>query len=233
MTREEAEAALRKDLKIERVDDNRLRIGLATLDRKTRTVRFPATVNMTQGPVEYAVVMESGKRHEAVFVTRTSARDIHLAMLLLNAKPGLPVPAADGSLTIPSGATVRATVEWETNGPPKSHPLPALIALAHAEPGQPTGRTLPDRPWLYQGSGFDAGGFQAQREGSLISLIGDATALVANPGMDRANDDIHVPNATLLPRPGMPVTIILSVPPPVPTSPTPPPTPAPADSPDR
>lgn len=212
MTREEAEAALRKDLKIERLDSNRLRIGLATLDPKTRTVRFPATVNMIQGPVEYALVADSGKRHEAVFVTKTSARDIHLAMILLGAKPGPAKPAPDGSLTIPPGASVRTTVEWETNGPPVSHPLASMIALADADPNHPSGRTLPDKPWLYQGSGFDAGGFQALREGSIVSLIGDATALVNNPGTDRDNDDVHVPNAALLPKPGMPVTIVLTVP---------------------
>lgn len=212
MTRDEAESVLRKDLKIERLDSNKVRIGLVTLDQAARAIRFPATVNMTRGPVEYAVVTEQGKRHEAVFVTKASPRDIHLAMLLLGIKPGEPESGPARTLKVPAAAAVKATVQWETNGPLASHPLAALIALADADPSRPTTRTMPDGSWLYRGSGFDGGGFRATREGSVVSLIGDDAALVNNPGSDRDNDDIHVPNSPLLPPMGLPVTIIFSCP---------------------
>ena len=224
LTRDQAEAVLRADLKIERLDANRLKLGLVTLDQAARTIRFPATVNMTKGPVEYVLVAAKGKVHESVFVTKTSIRDIHLAMLLLGVQPAAAVPGPDQTLKIPAGAAVNATVEWETNGPLASHPLAAMIALAEGDPDHPGLRTLRDGAWLYQGSCFDAYGFRALREGSVISLIGDDSALVNNPGSDRDNDDLHVPNATLLPRPGMPVSIIFTCPPTTPpTAPGPPP----------
>lgn len=211
MTREQAEAALRDGLKIERLDDGKLRIGLVTLDRVARTIRFPATVNMTEGPVEYAVVTATGKCHEAVFVTRVSPRDVHLAMLLLGVKPGVLKTGPDQRLEVPAGAAVKATVEWETNGPPAKHPLASTIALADGSPEQTSGATLTDEPWVYNGSVFDAAGFRVLREGSLISLIGDDAALLNNPGSDRDRDDIHTPNKSLLPRQGMPVTIVLAL----------------------
>lgn len=211
--RKEAEAALLKNLKVERIDSKQLRVGQVTIDQAARSIRFQATVNMTQGPVEYVLVAENGKLHESVFVTKASLRDIHLAMLLLGVKPGEVKPAPDRSLQIPAESAVRANVEWESNGPTVRHALATMIALAEGQPDQSSGRTLADGAWLYNGSGFDAGGFRALREGSVISLIGDDSALVNNPGSDRDRDDIHVPNTSILPRKGMPVSIILSLPP--------------------
>lgn len=210
ITRAEAEAALLKGLKAERLDANKLKIGLVTLDKATRSIRFQASVNQIQGQVEYALVTETGKRHESAFTTKASPSDIHLALLLLGVKPGTAKAGPDQSLQVPVASAIKVTVEWETNGPLASHPLAALIALAEGDPSQAASRTLPDGHWLYLGSGFDGGGFRAQREGSLISLIGDDAALINNPGSDRTNDEIHVPNAALLPKPGMPVTIVLS-----------------------
>ena len=224
-TREEAEAALLKDLKIDRLSPNQLKIGLVTLDQSTRTVRFRSVVNMTQGNVEYALVTETGKVHEAILTTKASPRDIHLALLLLGLKSATAKPAADSALEIPAAAAVKIRVEWETNGPLSSVPLSSLIGLTSQDPSKPVHRTLPDGKWLYVGSGFDASGFRAQREGSLISLIGDDSALVINPGSDRSNDEIHVPNAALLPARGMPVTVILTCPPTATTPPPPLPTP--------
>jgi len=90
-----------------------------------------------------------------------------------------------------------------TNGSPK-------------DPGQPMSL---DR-WLYNGSEFDRWGFAAQREGSLVALIRDPAALVNNPGPDRDNDQIHFPNAAVLPAKGTLVRVILRLP--EPAAPPPP-----------
>lgn len=213
MTREQAEAALRKDLKIEKVSETQMRIGEVTLDRTARTVRFRAVVNMTKGPVEYALVTENGKRHESIFTTKVSPRDIHLAMLLLGLRPDSGRQEPDGGVKFADESSTSVSVEWETNGPPRKHPLASMVALADESPDQPVKRTLKDGPWIYTGSTFDGSGFVTVRDGSIISLIGDPAALVGNPGKERGNDDIHVPNEALLPPVGMPVTIVMSCPP--------------------
>ena len=207
--RDDAEAALRTDLKIEQVAPGKLRIGLVQLDQSARAIRFPATVNMTAGPVEYAVVTVTGKCHEAVFSTKAMPRDIHLAMLLLGVKPATCVENPDKGFGVPATAAVQVTAEWETNGPPASHALTSLIAIAAKSPTQVTGETLPTLPWLYNGSRFNGAGFAASVEGSIIALISDDTALINSTGSDRTNDDIHVPNAKLLPAVGMPVSICI------------------------
>ena len=230
--RDEAERTLKNDLKVEQIGPGKLRIGLVTLDQASHSVRFPAKVNMEQGLVEYAVVTTTGKAHEAVFTTKASPRDIHLAMLLLGTKPSAGTATADHAISVPEAAAIRISVEWETNGPMKSYPLASLIALAKDAPETLTGRTLPNRDWLYNGSSFDANGFAAMREGSIISLIGDLMALANNAGGDRIDDGIHVPNKPLLPALGLPVTIVLTQAAPAKpqqpqTSPAPPITPTP------
>ncbi|MCU0781952.1 MAG: YdjY domain-containing protein [Akkermansiaceae bacterium] len=211
-TREEVEAALRESLRIQPLDDHRLRVGQVIIDRKVRAVRFQVTVNMVEGPVEYLVVTEQGKVHEAVFSTKADPKDVHLAMLLLGVKPAEMRLGADGDLEMPAAAAITATVEWETNGPPAVHPLSAMIALADGAPGQTTGRTLGESPWLYNGSVVDAAGFRAAAEGSIVSLIADGAALLNNPGKTRDDDKFNVPNKALLPRKGMPATVVLTCP---------------------
>jgi hypothetical protein len=78
--------------------------------------------------------------------------------------------------------------------------------------------------WLYNGSTFDAFGFAAQREGSIISVIRDEAALVNNPASDRDNDKVHLPQAKLLPPEGWPVRVVmrLRAPPSPPAEPLPP-----------
>lgn len=212
-TREAVEAALRENLEIRRIDDHRLRVGDVIIDRKARTVRFQVTVNMVDGPVEYLIVTEQGKVHEAVFATKARPQDIHVAILLLSVKPAELRSGSNGQLEIPPAAAITATVEWETNGPLASHPLSAMIALADGAPGQTTGRTLEESAWLYNGSVVDRSGFRAAAEGSIVSLITDGAALLNNPGQSRGDDKIHVPNKALLPRKGMPVTVVLACPP--------------------
>ena len=211
LSREDAEAMLRKDLKIERLADGKLRIGGVTLDPVARTARFQASVNMVAGPIEYVLVTEAGKKHESVFLTSATPRDIHLAMLLLGVKPDAGNAAPDGKIAVPARAAVTATVEWETNGPVAKHPLAETVSLTGNDPEEPTSRTVADGAWLYSGSAFDGNGFRAAREGNIIALIGDEAALLNNAGEDHRNDDIHVPNKKLLPRLGAPVTVVLGL----------------------
>lgn len=162
---------------------------------------------MTRGPVEYALVHTTGKTHESIFTTDIAPRDLHLALILLGIKPTAPSAPAEQVLATPNASAVRITVEWETNGPRVSHPLAAMVSLAADNPSESTTRTLTTDRWLYVGSAFDPTGFRAQREGSIISLITDSAALACNPGTDRSRDDLHVPNASTLPKTGTPVTV--------------------------
>ncbi|HWI57580.1 MAG TPA: YdjY domain-containing protein [Bacillota bacterium] len=204
-------AALLQTLKVEALSSNRFRIGRVAFDRQQRTVQIPGRVKNRDLVIEYALVTEQGKAYESLLTTDASPIDIHLACLLLGAGQGSVGGAFRQAAPVPETNAVHIEVSWETNSQPVHFALSALVCLTASLPETAT-PTLGVEKWLYNGSGFDASGFAAQREGSIISLIRDAAALVNNPAEDRDNDAIHWPNAKLLPAEGWPVQVTLRFP---------------------
>ena len=204
-----AEDALRKDLDIEPLENGNLRVGSVEVDKKSREVRIPATVNMTAGTVEYALVTNTGKCHESLFSTAATPRDIHVAMLLLGVKPAAMGQRADRGLVVPDNSAVQARAEWADAGKQVSHPLAGLV-LVMPVPAPEARQAGLMAPWLYNGSRFTNGGFAATIEGSIIALMTDDMALINNACADRVDDESHVPDTNLLPKPGTPATIVLA-----------------------
>ena len=189
---------------IEKSGPDTFRIGLIACDRKARTLTIPVKVNARSGLIEYVLVTEKGKVHEALFSTAADPLHIQMAALLLGLSPQ---PGKGGGKDAGKPVTIEAS--WATNGPTKSVPLEKLVALAAEFPQNPTDVTLADGPWTFTGSLIDGGGFVAAREGSIISLIEDPAAMISNPRPCRLDDKLHVPNAALLPADGMPVSLVI------------------------
>ena len=176
----------------------KLRFGEVEIDRAARTISFPAKINAMEGSIEYALVTSTGKTHESLLVTDALPRDIHLGCLLLG-----------GGAAAKPPAEMRIEVSWQTTGPEKRLPLEDLIVFAKDHPQGGQGGSLAPGAWTYSGSKIDAAGFVASREGSIISLIHDDTALVNNPRPGREDDTLHVPGRRLLPPLGTPVRLTL------------------------
>jgi len=74
---------------VTKVGEHRYRLGDIELDARAREVRFPVVVNMREGgPVEYVLVHESGKVHEAIFTTAVSPLHLQVALELLRFEAG-------------------------------------------------------------------------------------------------------------------------------------------------
>ena len=101
-------------------------LGKMRLDKGTRSLSCPATVNMEDGPIEYLLVAAHGSTHESLLCTDVHASDIHFAMLLLGAK-GAPAtnpqngqPPAAARIDAdslrnapkPQGDSIQITVKW-------------------------------------------------------------------------------------------------------------------------
>jgi hypothetical protein len=196
------EKKARESLLVQQEGATRFRIGQVVFDRKRREVTIPAVVNMETGIVEYALVAETGKVHEALFSTPVNPREIHLACLLL----GMPAAPSD------TGLDVKVNVAWDTNGPEVLHELANLVVTSDTPDAPVDAKPLPGGAWRYVGSKVGPGGFAAAAEGSVISLIQDPAALVVNPRESAMRDDVHTANRTLIPRKGSPVRIILTLP---------------------
>ena len=188
---------------------NAYRMGDIELSAQHHSLSFPATVNVTDVVIEYALVTRDGKTHESLLSTAVSARDLHLASLLLGVKASADLGSTNQVIAPASSGQVRVWVEWGTPGASTYHlrRLEDLIGLGSRDSRTITGK-LSAASWNYSGSFVHEGRFVAQEEGSIISLIRDPVALINNPGVDRDDDDIHYPNPMSLPPRGTLVRVI-------------------------
>lgn len=170
------------------------------MDKQRKTITFPATVNMAEGAVEYALVHTTGKVHESVLKTEVGAAEIHVARLLM----GPPAPARDPK-TSPDlqGLRVGLSVRWKAGQEERSAPLEDLISNTI------TKKEMTRGPWVYNGSRVVEGTFLAGRDGSIISIIADPDALLNNPRPGRNDDEIWKVNTAVVPAVGTTVVVVL------------------------
>lgn len=210
-TAADVQSLLKHVQKLEQTGTNTFRIGLVEFDKQRRTIALPATVCLRDQVVEYALVTTKGKAYESILSTEASPVDVHLAMLLLGGSSVPVLGEFKQPAPVPETNALRVELSWRTNDVTVTFPLAQMVSVANGSPKDPGQPMSLDR-WLYNGSEFDRWGFAAQREGSLVALIRDPAALVNNPGPDRDNDQIHFPNAAVLPAKGTLVRVILRLP---------------------
>jgi hypothetical protein len=157
-------------------------LGEVRFSKRNRTVSFPAQVNLHEGPIEYLVVSASGKTHESLLRTEAQPYHVHLAFLLLGAKGTTNALPAEAEKLLP-GDAVEIEFSWTTNGSVRRARAEEFVH-DHARK-----RTLPNGRWTFNGSRLREDGFAAQLDGSIVSLITDADALINNPRPGREDDD--------------------------------------------
>lgn len=166
------------------------------LDPIAHSLSLPAEVNMDSGFIEYALVHESGKVHESLLRTSIPPHSIHLGLLLLR-PPEIPAPSPG---TLPPRLDI--WVEPEN----KKSPRVRVEAWIHN-----TDRQAPmvEDSWWHTGSRIQNGGLTASRLGSVIAIMTDPDALIANPREGHEQDDIWMVNANTVPPAGTPVTVTM------------------------
>jgi hypothetical protein len=212
---------------VEKFDGTRFRVGLVFFDQKSREIRFPAKINMTEGLLEFLVVHQNGKVHESLLVTDISATHLNLAFTLLRyaASPELyALPNETGGLSdnfpevpadIKSGSRVKIDVEWKDGD--KTSRLCANEWIQHA-----TKKTaMPAGPWVYGGSEVFDGKYVPESTGDIIAIFISRSAMINYPGDDNSDDDVWLPYPNRVPPQGTEVTVILSPFQPVITTPKP------------
>lgn len=203
---------------VKELDAERLQIGEVVFNRKTREIRFPATVNMAGDELlEFALVHQNGKIHESLLVTTISATHLNLAFKLLRYPASIEfheIPEPDGSLSgtfpevapeVKAAARLELAIEWEQDGKPRRAKLNDWIA--HGSNGQP----MPAAdPWVYGGSKIHDGKFQAELTGNLIAIFINDTALINYSGKDNRSDEVWLPFPKRVPPEGTKVTVVIA-----------------------
>ena len=182
-------------------------IGKVQLNQKARVIRFPASINMTNGPVEYALVTAVGKLHESVLRTDIDAAHIHVAALLLGAKGAQSnyTVAYFDTNSIP-GERVNLYAAWKDGNREKKVRVEDLVFNT-----QIRSRMIATN-WVYNGSQIHDGTFIAQRDGLIVSIISDPLALINNPRPGHENDEIWQVNTNIIPPIGTKVEFSIEFP---------------------
>jgi hypothetical protein len=181
---------------VTRLSDTRLKMGDIEFDSQKRSITFPAKVNMRQGNLEYLLVAEHGKVHEALLSTQVQPFYLNMVFLLLKYQKAanfLPLlPGENAKRTAPvldESNSFDVELSW-TDSDGKVHRAP-LNDWLHNEQ---TKKTAPRARWVYTGDSVDDNNsFVPQLEGSMVACYTDYVAMINSPLEGRDNDEIWTP----------------------------------------
>lgn len=195
---------------VERVAKGIYRVDNVLLDRNRNLISFPAVSNQVNGLVEYGIVHENGKTHEALF--RTKARPIRLQFVLLLAK----MKPAKGFVENlweekpkPMDVTahkIGVFVSWDHNGSKGN------VALETLALNQKDAKPIEPNSFVFNGSRFVGDSFQAESSGSILAVYADDTAMFNSSDYDSNNDDVWYADKNAMPPLETPVIITLRLP---------------------
>ena len=203
-----------------------------TYDEKAQTIVVKAVVNQPQDPLEYLLIHRKGKRHEAMFVTKTKPSVLNAALLMLGMKAGKnasyveknPPPTLEevqnGAdpivVTPPQGEPFWLTVRWRL--PPEGDAKEGKLVEHCVEDlllDRTTGKPAVDCSWVYLGGRMaqlyrdEPEVYVADFEGNLVSVCylspDNHLGTLAHP---RARDDQNWWMTTLVPAPDTEVEVV-------------------------
>ena len=178
-------------------------LGQVRLDKAQRTVRFPASVNLREGNIEYVVVTATGKTHESLLRTTAEPYHIQLAFLLLGAKGASTNTLPEDPARPLPGDKAEIEFGWTIEGKTRSFRAEDFVHDRKANGPARRGH------WIYTGSRLRDDGFAAQLDGSIVSLITDADALINSPRPGREDDDNWLVRTNDLPPLHTPVEVTI------------------------
>lgn len=187
---------------LKEIGPDRFELGLVRIDRKQRTLAFPAFVNLRDGNIEYVVVTTTGKTHESLLRTEAKPHHLQVAFLLLGARGAGTNSLSDEPKNTLPGDPVQIELNWADG---------RKVRRGRAEDfvhDRRTGRKSKRGPWVFTGSRFRDDGFAAELDGSIVSLITDTDALVNNPRPGREDDDNWLVRTNGLPPLNAPINVV-------------------------
>lgn len=204
--------------RIKKTGDTDYSLGDIRFSSATREVRIPATLNMTEGILEYALVHETGKTHESLLRTPVSPTELNVALLLCHYEPHIkeaaqflpdPRPETRAKMALPmerEGANqVRITAQWKDKGG-KDH----TVKLSDWIRDKKRGGALVLDHWTYTGSFISQTGYAAEHDGSHIALYFDLVSLINCPHAGNTDDELWFVEKSAVPPSDTPVTLVFS-----------------------
>lgn len=184
-----------------KLNENQFQVGKIILDRKNQSIGINGIVNMSSGMVEYVACTAYGKLHESVLVLDAEPYHIQIALLLLGLTPGEHPIDFQGALQKPCGAPVKIVISWEAEGKIQEYPLETMLFYDKLQ------TTMERTEWVFTGSQFLNGEYQAQVEGSIIASYHDPVAIIDHRSDTGTDDTMYQVNHLMVPPVGTPVLV--------------------------
>lgn len=200
---------------IERLGDDRYRIGTIELNKAAGSFRVPGVVLRDKPPLEYIAVTRKGfKSYESLLELDVTAYEFNIGCVLIGLNP----ENADASEyhfdEAPlAGDEVTITAIWNEAGNAHELPIGEFVRLMHQS--EETGDLVPiigqgrrADHWIYTGSMFSPqGNYAAQEYGPLISFVHDPATVIGHQAGIGLNQYGHVGTTDQLPPVGTKVTL--------------------------
>lgn len=182
-------------------------------------------------PVEYVLVTDRGRTHEALFVLKARPSILEACLFAIGLRPGAPMhfrlkddPPTQEDLDagvspwepVPgSGPLVSITIAWtDDSGAPRQGSLESMLVDVR------TRQALPERDWIFVGGRF--GPLRRGREvvqthvadlaGNVVAIYldGEGQCLFERNSLEGLDDSLYTINSATTPRRGTPVTIVFA-----------------------
>ncbi len=200
-----------KPLAVEKVSPGVFRLGEIRIYKETRSIAFPANVNMDKGLLEYILVRSSGKTHESLLRTDVDPYHLQIAFLLLGFE-GTDQPIAEqGSAETPKGDPVEITIDYAKKGTDAVGERKMRLKTEEwvVRKINDSINDVGKLDWVYTGSVVVQGQFIAQTSGSIVAIYHDPAALIDNASPGGESDEIWFVKEGSVPPAGTPVTVTI------------------------
>lgn len=167
---------------VETLPGGAVRVGQIQVDAETRSLSFPATMNLAEGVLEVIIATPRGRLHEALLRTEVSPMALQALLYAINLNNG---PRLKDS-TARRGDLVDMDLEFTAaDGRTVREPIEAWIRDTRT--GKPKARS----GWVFVGSTMRDGVFLAEEEGNICTNYSVGSTLFDNPDGDATDDTIH------------------------------------------
>lgn len=193
---------------VEKLGDERYRIGAIVVDRNTSSFSLPGKIIHLTDALEYlAVSTEAAKEYESLLELTTSPGDFNLACILVGLDDEKSVkPRFQFDDEKAEGQSIGISLSWENDG--ETVTINGEKALTVGE------EALDDNSWVYIGSTTGNYGkeFMADAGGTLIGFIHDPYSIIDHRnGVGIGNYGVVTGNKEILPPVGTAVSLTISV----------------------
>jgi len=196
------EAAPAAAVPVQRLDGGSVCVGGITVDPRSRSVSFAATMNLAQGVLEVIIATPEGRLHEALLKSEVSPLRLQALLYTLNLNNGPRQRDSTGRM----GDLVDIDIEYSgADGKTVRAPVESWIRDTR------TGAPLKRIGWVFTGSAMRDGVFLAEEEGNICINYSVGSTILDSPDPQSLDDTIHVVE-TLRTEPalGSPVKVIIT-----------------------